>query len=455
MAAEEEMERLEFTFESYLLNNPIDLLIRVAKDFGLSEDLWRDKSKMHIIRNFRKELESGTMDERKTKLTGVIGIFMTVLEWNELGQTVDATADIKVVQGEGRAALDKKISDLEETLSKLKTESRDIRGGRDENKNSVTLLNETLSKTMLKKEFKITGTINDQKRTDKPSLNYISLIHQIEAGQRQNYTDEEIISGVIKAMTPGMRLRTVFETLPNLKLPRVRLMLRSHYSERSAAELFQLLSNSVQSGDESADEFLIKVYEIRQKLIFARKESGTVAVPFDDALIQSVFINCIETGISSEAIRNKVRPYLPLPRQGETEVDFEAVNDKLIHQMNIAMSTELEHTEKHKNNARRCTSVQTIGTSDSDVDDQQPSNSKKKGVSFKDSESHQLVATLQAIQSQLGTLRQDVNQLRANSATTTTDTNNRGTRSRCRSCIVEKIDFCDHCFRCGSSEHFA
>ena len=76
---------------------------------------------------------------------------MTVLEWNELGQTVDATADIKVVQGEGRAALDKKISDLEETLSKLKTESRDIRGGRDENKNSVTLLNETLSKTMLKK----------------------------------------------------------------------------------------------------------------------------------------------------------------------------------------------------------------------------------------------------------------------------------------------------------------
>ena len=68
MAAEEEMERLEFTFESYLLNNPIDLLIRVAKDFGLSEDLWRDKSKMNIIRNFRKELESGTMDERKTKV---------------------------------------------------------------------------------------------------------------------------------------------------------------------------------------------------------------------------------------------------------------------------------------------------------------------------------------------------------------------------------------------------
>ena len=146
------------------------------------------------------------------------------------------------------------------------------------------------------------GNINDQKRTDKPSLNYISLIHQIEGGKRSNYSDEEIISGIIKSMSLGMKLRTLFETLPNLKLPRVRLMLRSYYNERSASELFQLLSNSVQNAEESPDEFLIRVYEIRKKLIFARKESGTVAVPFVDALIQSIFINCIETGLSSEAI---------------------------------------------------------------------------------------------------------------------------------------------------------
>ena len=122
--------------------------------------------------------------------------------------------------------------------------------------------------------------------------------------------------------------------------------------------------------------------------------------------------------------------------------------------MNIATSTELERTEKHKNNNRRRTGVQSIEITDTDVEEQQPSTKKKNTVSFKDTESNQLVATLQAIQSQLGTLRQDVNQLRANSATTITDTN-RTMRNRCHNCVIDKRDFCDHCYRCGSTDHFA
>ena len=447
------LEETELIFEKYLLQSPVNVLQKAALMYGIPDVALKDKSKMQTIRIFRKELDEGdNVDQRLANLTGVVTIFENIL--GETGEFQSGQSETEEVEVKTKLDLDSRIFELENTLAKLKTDA--LRGKREEGieKDSITLLEETLSKTMLKKEFKIMGNINDQKRTDKPSLNYISLIHQIEGGKRSNYSDDEIIAGIIRSMSPGMKLRTLFETLPNLKLPRVRLMLRSYYNERSASELFQLLSNSVQNAEETADEFLIRIYEIRQKLIFARKESGTVAVPFDDALIQSIFINCIETGISSEAIRNKMRPYLVLPQKGQTETDFEMVNDQLIYHMNIATSTELERTEKHKNNNRRRTGVQSIEITDTDVEEQQPSTKKKNTVSFKDTESNQLVATLQAIQSQLGTLRQDVNQLRANSATTITDTN-RTMRNRCRNCVVDKRDFCDHCYRCGSTDHFA
>ena len=80
-------------------------------------------------------------------------------------------------------------------------------------------LEETLSKTALKNEFRISGTIGPTNtKGDKSYLSYISLIHQLETGHRLPYTDDEIIGGVIRAMSPGLRIRTVIGTLANIKL---------------------------------------------------------------------------------------------------------------------------------------------------------------------------------------------------------------------------------------------
>jgi hypothetical protein len=228
------------------------------------------------------------------------------------------------------------------------TSPRGLLGGEQmlEQQQTATNRNTGGGSMLIRKDFKIIGTINNQKKGDKPSLSYISLIHQIEAGMKQNYPDSEIVSAVIRALQPGMRLRTVLETLPNLEIPRLRLMLRSHYSEKGAAELFQSLTNSIQHPEEEADEFLIRVYETRQKLLFAKREAGLGPVVFDDTLIQSVFINTIETGLTSESIRNKVRQYLITPKTGETEDQFQQVNDQLIYQMSMATAEENERTAK-------------------------------------------------------------------------------------------------------------
>ena len=236
----------------------------------------------------------------------------------------------------------KRLDAVEALCSIPKLESLESEG---EERDAITILQESLSKTVLKKEFRISGTIGTPSRTDKSYLSYISLIHQIDSARKMKYSEEEIISGVIKAMSPGLKLRTVIETLPNLKLPRLRLMLHSHYNEKAASELFQELSNCAQHEVEEADEFLMRAYEIRQKLIFASNEVGCT-VKYDVSLIQSVYLNSIETGILSESIRNRMRPYLSPPQSGDTVEDFEIRNDELIHQMNLSVSLDVERRNK-------------------------------------------------------------------------------------------------------------
>ena len=85
----------------------------------------------------------------------------------------------------------------------------------------------------------------------------VFLIYRPKSGQRLQYTDDEIIGDVIRAMSPGLRIRTIVETLANLKLPRLRLTLRSHFNEKAASKLFHEPSSCVQYDIEEVDEFLM------------------------------------------------------------------------------------------------------------------------------------------------------------------------------------------------------
>ena len=240
-------------------------------------------------------------------------------------------------------------------------------------------------------------------------------------------------------MVPGLKLRTVLETLPNLTLARLRLMLRSHYKERSAAELFQQLTNSMQRVEETADEFLIRTYEMRQKLIFARKESGAGTVPYDDSLIQSMFINAIETGITDEAIRSQVRKFLVLPSEGESELEFETINDELIKQVTIATAKEAERKEKIRNVTRRRAEVTEVGV-----------EREVGAMKGQQKEKDPILTAMRDIQSQIGNLKKDVTVLQTNASSS------RSTYLRkCRKCQEDKQEQCGHCFRCGSNDHFA
>ena len=66
------------------------------------------------------------------------------------------------------------------------------------------------------KDFKINGTIGGPEKKD--SLNYSSLLYQINIGRKLGYSDQVICAAVLRAISPGNNLRTYLESKRDLSV---------------------------------------------------------------------------------------------------------------------------------------------------------------------------------------------------------------------------------------------
>jgi len=70
------------------------------------------------------------------------------------------------------------------------------------------------------KDFKISGQIGELGQKDK--LTFSSLARQIEHGLSKGFPELEIVDAVVRAISPGMQLRSYLEGKTNLNLPTLR-----------------------------------------------------------------------------------------------------------------------------------------------------------------------------------------------------------------------------------------
>jgi hypothetical protein len=182
-----------------------------------------------------------------------------------------------------------------------------------------------IEKSFLHRELKIQGVVGEPGQKDK--LGYQSLISQIEGGLKKKYSEVEVINAVIRAVQPGLQLISYLESVPDLTLPKLRKILRFHYHEKSATELYQTLANITQLPKEDPQSFLIRALTVRQKIIFASKESGS-NITYDESSVQGLFLHALETGLIDETIRAKMRPTLKNPS---------VADEDLIEAMSMAM----------------------------------------------------------------------------------------------------------------------
>ena len=187
-----------------------------------------------------------------------------------------------------------------------------------------------------RKDFRINGEVGES--TSRDTLSFSSLEHQIDSGLRKSYPEIEIMEAVIHAVRPRLKLRSYLEGKTDLTLSTLRQILRAHYAEKDTTVLYQQLTIAVQGLSETSLDFLIRVLDLRQKVLFAseRAQSG---LRYNKELVQSQCFQSIMTGLSNDNIRAEMRMYL----QVENSTD-----ELLLQKMQNAQYNENERAQKMK-----------------------------------------------------------------------------------------------------------
>ena len=98
-------------------------------------------------------------------------------------------------------------------------------------------------------------------------------------------------------------------TLPHHSLAKLRKILRVLFQEKLPAELYQDLVTTCQQPKESAQQFLLRLLDSRNKVLFALQEEGSQS-EYNQKLVQNTFIKSLENGLRDEALVTNLCPTL-------------------------------------------------------------------------------------------------------------------------------------------------
>jgi hypothetical protein len=288
------------------------------------------------------------------------------------------------------------------------------------------------TRALLRRDFKISGQIGEPGQAEK--LTYISLNHQIESGLKRKYTEDEIVDAVIRAISPHTSLRSYIETMPDLGLPQLRKILRIHYCEKTASELYQQLTTMCQKPKESVQQFLLRIMDARNKVVFAGKEADT-DFNYGSQLIQNTFLKAFETGIRDEYLITSLRPILRKDGVSDEEL-MRSINE--LASQKTERENKLGLTERLSAKNAKVSSVEGA--------------KGKKGTSPEASEKQDLLAEIKGIKSELSSLKAKVEEQVSKSNAPFQPRYPRG----CPKCRRENNgNTCRHCFICCQAGHLA
>ena len=273
---------------------------------------------MADVENLQIEIQAAFCNLSEEKLKDVCSKLNISLPPESKGRLVFIQALNKYLETE---ELD--YEKLKELLSSLSMEGKVMAPTPE--KDDVTVKAEqkpAVSISKFKRDFKISGQIGDLSQKDR--LSFSSLVHQIENGLNNDYTEDEIKEAVIKAINPALSLRSYLEGKAGLTLAKLRRIMRSHYQEKTATELYHQLSSTVQQPKEKPQEFLIRLLDLKQKVLFASQESDS-ELKYDPTLVHGMFVHSFSLGLQNENIKMEMKPHLEKKTVSDEEL-FEKLN---------------------------------------------------------------------------------------------------------------------------------
>ena len=413
MADDPDIEDLQLELQISLCQTSMDVVKAIAERLGIEQAEWKEK-KSQMVAMLCKSVD-GELEKKESDAQRVLML------QDLIGRCKDMTLQNSVGEQPGKEV------EIVEDKTHESPKKPDTVKGKPTPADNTPYFGLT---SALRRQFKIIGQIGEPNQKDK--LSYTSLVRQIEAGVDQGFTEEEVRDGVIRAISPGMVLRSYLETFSDLTLNRLRKIIRSHYGVKDTTEMYQNLASLCQGPKESPQAFLIRALELRQKILFASDEDTSV-LKYDKDHIQKLFLRTVETGLQDESIRAKLRPYLK---------DTNIMDEDLIQQLNAAVSSESERSRKLKSQPKSNskTSGQTSQVNAANGNTQPPPDA--------------VMAAIKEIKSEVESLRAKMKEPKT--SVETKQQNQRAPRKPlCVSCQESGQTSCTHCFICGADNHFA
>ena len=225
----------------------------------------------------------------------------------------------------------------------------------------------------------------------------MSLTHQIDSGIKRGYKETDIVDAVIRSIAPHSSLRSYVETLPDLNLGKLRKILRIHFREKTASELYQNLSIICQKPKEPPLQFLLRALDLRNKMLFASQESDS-QFDYGSQLIQNTFLKAFETGLRDDILATNLRPILH---------KNDLSDEELMRQVNELASNQAERLTKIGGDRQKA-AVKANFTNF------EPSQAKANKTTSREEtqSSEKLLAEIREIKTDVSELKQYVNRLR-------------------------------------------
>ena len=242
--------------------------------------------------------------------------------------------------------------------------------------------------------------------------------------------------------------------MQDLTLAKLRKILRLHYREKTASELYHQLATTCQNPKETPQQFLLRALDIRNRVIFSSQEDDC-EFNYGIPLIQNTFLKSFETGLRDDILTTNLRSTLRSPGVSDEE---------LMKQVNELASHQAERQTKLGTGGQK---VARVAVCDAQEVPDEPGQPKPKKAAPGDA-NKQLLAELKEIKTEIATLREKVNskadQNPASSSEGKPPRNgrNRGYPQRanrprgCPKCQAQGSTVkCQHCFTCGGINHYA
>lgn len=349
-----DVERLQDEISGHLIHMTVCDLIETCQFIKASEaSMAKGKTRRHYMRIVNEvidELVETESEEAVTQFLQATKRFVSELEKKRDNAEAQNTSE-KDPQPEQQLtnlkrqyhAMQEKFQEtsrmIEEQIKELNTKSQDSNDSHSKQEPIAVpqrLHHGNLPEVTIRKDFRIAGQIGEKEQKDK--LSYTNLMYQIDMGLQKGYPESEIVEAVVKAISPGLSLRGMLEMKNGLTLVQLRRILKSHYKEENASELYQQLINISQTSKETPQNFLFRAIELKDHLLFVSQGEGSDE-HFSAELIQKKFLRSVGTGLRSDHIKFQLKQYLD---------DMSIPDEVLIEKTNEATNMEMEREQKQK-----------------------------------------------------------------------------------------------------------